>query len=123
MKKRIEEYIEKAIKLIEEDLANKKIESLPSAFNGYISSFGAGLIQSDLKIAIALFENKKSSKKADSTYLMNLILRIIDENPKEDMLLKYIINSGENENMLKSKIKDAAIAVKLAIRTFDLKDE
>ncbi|QCI28744.1 hypothetical protein [Caminibacter pacificus] len=123
MKKRIENYIEKAIKLIEEDLSNKKIESLSSAFNGYISSFGAALIQSDLKIAVALFENKKSSKKADSTYLMNLILRLIDENAEEDMLLKYIINSDENEKALKNKIKDAAIAVKLAIRTFDLKDE
>jgi CRISPR-associated protein Cmr5 len=123
MKKRVEEYIEKAIKLIEYDLENEKIESLPSSFNGYISSFGAALIQSDLKIAIALFENKKSSKKANSKYLMNLILRLIDENTKEDMLLKYVIKSNENENVLKEKIKDAAIAIKLAIRTFDLKDE
>jgi len=122
MKKRVEEYIEKAIKLIEEDL-NKKIDSLPSAFNGYISSFGAALIQNDLKIAIALFENKSSSKKADATYLMKLILRIIEENPKEDMLLRYVIESKESEDVLKEKIKDAAIAIKLAIRTFDLKEE
>ena len=122
MNKRIQEYLPKAIKILENEFTDKKI---PSAYNGYISSFGASLIQSGLKITVALFEDmsKEDKTKADKSMLPKLILKLIDENTSEKSLLRYIINSQESEYILKQKIKDAAIALKLAIRTFELKKD
>jgi len=119
-KKRIEEYIPKAIEVLEDEFKNKGI---PKEYNGYISAFGAGIIQSGLKPTVAIYENKQADTKSDKDILTRLILKIIDSNTQEKSLLKYILNSNESEDILKEKIKDAAIAIKLSIRTFKFKEE
>jgi CRISPR-associated protein Cmr5 len=53
--------------------------------------------------------------------LTRIILKIIDRETKEESLLRYVINSKEDIGLLKEKIKDASIAIKLAIRTFEFK--
>jgi len=117
-KKRVERYIPKALEVLEEEFAQNKI---PMEYNAYISSFGASLIQSGLKATIALFENRNSQTKEDKNRLTKIILKILEENRKEESLLKYIIESPEDEIVLKERIKDISIAIKLAIRTFELK--
>jgi len=114
-RKNIEKYIPKAIEVLNEKSKNGKI---PSAYNGYISSFGASIIQSGLKPTLALFENRQANTKEDKTILPKLILKILDENTTETSLLRYVINN--NEELLKPKIIDIAIALKLSIRTFEL---
>ena len=118
-KKRIEEYIPKALEVVEEEFKSKVI---PKEYNGYISSFGAGLVQSGLKPTVAIYENKNDKDKTqqDRTKLPKMILKIIEPNSSESSLLRYIINSNQNEKQLKEKIKDASIAIKLVIRTFKL---
>jgi len=114
-KKRIESYIPDAIKVLEKDFVDGKI---PSAYNGYISSFGASIMQSGLKPTLALFENKDSNTKEKKEYLSKIILKVLDKSTQETSLLKYVING--NEKLLKDKIMDISIALKLSIRTFKL---
>lgn len=121
-KKRIEEYIPKALEVLEKEKDFK--DGIPKEYNGYISAFGAGIVQSGLKPTVAIYENKNNQDKTKSEKdrLTKIILKIIAPNSNEESLLRYIINSNENEQLLKEKIKDASIAIKLAIRTFKLKD-
>ena len=96
MNKIIKQTTKSIIKILEDKFTDKKI---PSAYNGYISSFGASLIQSGLKITVALFEDmsKEDKTKADKSMLPRFILKIIDENTSEKSLLRYIIISLESE--------------------------
>jgi CRISPR-associated protein Cmr5 len=69
-KKRIESYIPKAIEVLEKEFSDGKI---PSAYNGYISSFGASVMQSGLLPTLALFEKKDAPTKEDKSNLTSLI--------------------------------------------------
>jgi CRISPR-associated protein Cmr5 len=114
-KKRIESYIPDAMKVLDATYTDGVI---PSAYNGYISSFGASILQSGLKPTLALFENKNAATKEDKEYLTKIILKVLDKNTKETSLLRYVLNG--NEALLKDKIMDISIAIKLSIRTFKL---
>lgn len=116
-KKRIEAYIPKAIEVLTNAFSSGKI---PSAYNGYISSLGASIMQSGLKPTLALFENTNASTKEDKSFLVKLILQMLDEKTKESSLLKYVLSKPQEEELLKAKIIDSAIALKLSIRTFTL---
>jgi len=117
-KKNIEKYIPEAIKVLNSTFTDGVV---PSAYNGYISSFGASVIQSGLKPTLALFENTNASTKEDKSYLTKIILKVLDSNTTENSLLKYILENEKNEEYLKQQILDIAVAVKLSIRTFELK--
>jgi len=117
-KKSLENLIPDAINIIEEEFKGKKI---PKEFNGYISSFGASIIQSGLKATVANYENQNSSSNQDKKILTKMILKLIDKE-QETTLLKYIIESKEIDFILKKQIKTAAIAIKLAIRTFEFEE-
>ena len=114
-KKCIENYIPEAMKVLDETYTNGVI---PSAYNGYISSFGASVMQSGLKPTLALFENKNSATKENKEYLTKIILKVLDKKTNETSLLRYVLNG--NEALLKDKIMDISIAIKLSIRTFEL---
>lgn len=116
-KKNIENYIPKAIKVLDETFG----ESIPSAYNGYISSFGASIMQSGLKPTLALFENKDAATKEDKEYLTKIILKILSG--QDGSLLRYVLGSKDDETYLKQKILDISIAIKLSIRTFKLKKD
>lgn len=115
-KKRIESYIPKAIELLTKEFPEGEIAK---AYNGYISSFGASIIQSGLKPTLAVFENSNASTKEDKSYLSTLILKLLP-NAGGDSLLKYVLADKDREEALKAEIVDIAIALKLSIRTFKL---
>ncbi|UCN01256.1 type III-B CRISPR module-associated protein Cmr5 [Sulfurimonas sp. SWIR-19] len=115
-KKNIESFIAKAITILQSEFKNGEI---PSAYNGYISSFGASVIQSGLKATIALFENKNASTKEDKNYLLKLIAKVLEI--KEKNLMTYVLEN--DNNITKQQILDAAVALKLSIRTFQLKKD
>jgi CRISPR-associated protein Cmr5 len=114
-KKSIEKLIPDAMRVLEDEFSDGVI---PSAYNGYISSFGASVIQSGLLPTLALFEKKDAPTKEDKQKLTALILKVLDENAQESSLLHYVLN--KNEDMLKPRILDISIAIKLSIRTFKL---
>ena len=117
-KKNIEKYIPEAMKVLQKEFPQGVI---PSTYNGYISSFGASIIQSGLKPTLALFENTNANTKEDKSYLTKIILQILQTNAEETSLLRYVLANSKDEEYLKQQILDIAVAVKLSIRTFKLK--
>lgn len=117
-KKKIKEYIPDAIQYLNKEFNNDKI---PKEYNGYISSFGAGLVQSGLIPTVAFFENENSSANEKPKKITKIILRLITEDKKGDKLLNYILEKGQDE-ILEKEIKYAAIALKHALRTFELSE-
>jgi len=113
-KKNIEKYIPRAMEVLKSTFENNVI---PKEFNGYISSFGASIIQSELKSSIALFESKNHSTAQDKSCLIKIILKIIDT--EEKSLLEYVIKYDNDST--KETILAISIAIKLSIRTFELK--
>ena len=116
-KRHIEQYIPQVIEVLERTFPDGVI---PSAYNGYISSFGASIIQSGLLPTLALFENTNASTKENKEYLSYLIIQILTGSPDDRSLLRYAIESSEDEAQLKRKILDISIALKLSIRIFKL---
>ncbi|MBU1994375.1 type III-B CRISPR module-associated protein Cmr5 [bacterium] len=119
-KARIEKNIPHAMKILNIEFPKGEI---PSAYNGYISSFGASIIQSGLKPTLAFFENKNNEdkKKEDTSVLTKLILNILNPHAKEkETLLQYVLANHSKETSLKAEIIDIAVAIKLCIRTFKL---
>ena len=114
-KKQIEAYIPKAMKVLESAFPESKI---PSAYNGYISAFGASIIQSGLLPTLALFENTDASTKENKEYLSYLIMQVLTGSKDDRSLLHYALQ--DKDTQLKQQILDIAVALKLCIRTFSL---
>ncbi len=131
MNRRVDKLIPKAIKAAKTHIAdNKEIlkkynGAIPSEYNGYISSFGAAVLQSGLKAAVAFSESASSGSEKDKKPLMRAILSLVkndhDHNNDNDekSLLEYVLNNDTLDTQ--NKIMEATTALKLAVRTFELK--
>ncbi|MEZ4885616.1 MAG: type III-B CRISPR module-associated protein Cmr5 [Chitinophagales bacterium] len=130
MKKKLEKLIPQAVKAVDDVL--EKDGSVPKAYNGYISSMGASIIQMGLLPTLAFYsygsdDNKRT--KESRPKLLKAILQVIAPTVAAEgkvKLLDYAIawDADVNKDLrqLQKQITLAAIAIKLAIRTFDLKD-
>jgi len=125
----VEKYIPAAMRVLEESFPNGKI---PKVYNGYIASLGASIFQSGLKASLALFEDKQANTKGDRSCLLKIIYDILVDNPNissrekncsGESLLRYVLAHQQEEELLKEKILDIAVAVKLAMRTFELEEK
>lgn len=117
----VEKYLKRAITAINDSgIANNGI--VPAEYNGYISSFGASVISSGLLPAIAFYSNENSAISKERAKLMKAILMLIDENSNDSSLFSYVtsILPNTSPSLLTKQILDAAVAIKLAIRTFKL---
>jgi len=114
-KRNIEAYIPKVLEVLDRTFTEGVV---PSAYNGYISSFGASIMQSGLLPTLALFENTNASTKENKEYLSYLIVQVLRGNDDDVSLLRYVLDG--NEQLLKKEILDISIAIKLSIRTFKL---
>lgn len=109
MKKRIENYIPKALESIEKfDIA--KNGEVPKQFNGYIASFGASIRSAGL-LATTLFYSEKGGAEKERQNVIEAIKFIIDED---------IIQNNKVSKETRAKVEDAAVALKLSVRTFKL---
>ena len=121
----VEKLIPNAISAVKEHIAPDDI--VKSAYKGYISSLGAGIIQSGLLPTLAMYKGNAGSdkKKAETGDLLQAILSVIKTSNNdiiEDDLFNYALNAVD-KNKVKKEIMDASIAIKLAIRTFKLSEE
>jgi len=123
MNRRVENWIPAAIQAAETHLAKNGV--IKKEYNGYISSFGAAVLHSGLKAAIAFNESASSGSKEERGPLMLALLQIVTDqqidNNSDEKLLKYVLDNDTADT--KEKILDAATALKLAIRTFKLSKE
>ena len=109
MRKRIEAYIPKALEAIETLSISSKDGKVAKQFNGYISSFGASIRQAGL-LATSLFYGEKGGAEEERQKVVQAIEKIIGKSIQQNI---------EDKN-LKSEVEDAAVALKLAIRTYKL---
>jgi len=114
----IENYIPKVLKVLDRSFTNGDV---PSSYNGYISSFGASIIQSGLLATLALFENTNASSKENKEYLSYIIVQVLTDRDDDISLLRYVLS--KDKQLMKQKILDISIAIKLSIRTFNLTRE
>ncbi len=118
MKKQVEQYIPLAIDIIKEIKIADCNDKVSNKFNGYFSSFGASIVLSGMEPALAFYANKKDDERGK---ILRAIYQLITgssaDKPKK--LLDYYL-SNEQDPLLKQKILDAAVALKLAVRTYEL---
>lgn len=108
---------------------------VPKVYKGYISSMGASIIQSGIVPTLAFYsdgsreEGKSGSEAAKKPVLDVLTLMLRTKDRYSDLeagkLFEYALNIKANKSRLRLLQKDivnASIALKLALRTFDLKD-
>ncbi|SFU71107.1 CRISPR type III-B/RAMP module RAMP protein Cmr6 [Clostridium sp. DSM 8431] len=130
-KKRVEDLIPYAIKCIEKEKNIFKNGKVPNEFNGYISSFGASIIQSGILATVTFFNDKNSSANEERFRVPELIFNILKESDtvqtEKQNLKDYLLeeNKKSNDQLKKAKyeIINAAIALKLGIRVFEFGDE
>lgn len=122
-KRRVNELIPKVIEYIPSSgiLIDNEI---PNEFKGYVSSFGASIIQSGILSTVAFFSNPDSAAKKDRVEIINIIYNIMDKkfpHNKEEGLLSYLLNNKEHIDDIKEEIINVAIALKLGMRVFKFK--
>lgn len=93
-------------------------------YRGQISSFGAAITMGSLLSAIAFFSNDGGSE-VERSKLMKAILYILKKNEKaeekDQSLFDYVKKyEGENLDVCKEEIVNAAIALKLAMNLYEL---
>ncbi len=116
----------------------QQVAYIPKQYNGYISSFGAAIIQSGLLAAITFNsqlinnengEKTKQKSEVDKKPLMDAIyfvvkkIRSIKNNQSDcDTLLEFA-KIDKDKRLLKKHILEAATSIKLVIRTYKLKKD
>lgn len=125
---KIDELIANAIPILDNTGIVKEDEEtgekyILRSFRGQISSFGAAVEMGSLLSAVAFFSNKGGSE-TDRPKLMQAIYMLITntiENCNEKALLVYVANNNTAET--KRNVIDAAVALKLAMNAYELRDK
>lgn len=100
---------------------------VPSAYKGAISSFGASLVMSGLVPTIQFYMADSDNRESDHRSIIEAIAQIIygsdsnAEHLKSQVMLR--INNKADLNALRRKIADAAIALKIMLRTYHFEKE
>lgn len=123
-KNRVEEYIPDTIKYIDDEFRDyiNKNGGLPKELHGYITSFGASIIQSGLIPAVAFYEREKTTGSDKIAERRKKLMRIVaklqySDFAEKELLLNRLIQEDEAKKK-KSDIIHSAIAIKLAIRLY-----
>jgi CRISPR-associated protein Cmr5 len=126
--RKVEILIPAAIKAVNDKMSiDGKVNS---AYKGYISSLGAGIIQSGLLPTLAMFKGNEDSdkKKANTGCLLEAIYEVIKSKASSqiisgDGLFDYALRASQQQNNRQAvidEILNASIAIKLALRTFKM---
>jgi len=135
MKKRIAKLLPPAVTAVNNEFPETD-RPIPSEYQGYISSFGASVMQGGLLPTLAIFHSnqQRGESSQDRRKILSLIAHILTSN--ESTLPSRIKSSIRDANLfdaaldlyatdpnlrdLRTHLLDAAVAAKLAIRTFEL---
>lgn len=95
--------------------------SYSKEYNGYISSFGASLVQAGLLPTVIFFENKDASSNEDRSLVIKALKQILCISDKPSMA-KYIIEEKKNNDQaFVNDVARAMTAMKLALRMYKKK--
>lgn len=124
IKKPNNDHIAHAIDILD---ANKIIVNhgkIDSTFKSYISSFGGSIIQSGLQGTLMTFEANDSKKK-----IINLLFDVYNKsfidtvNQTDKTYYRTIKTKTEvDKKLIRNRLVDMAVAVKLAMRCFETND-
>lgn len=127
MNERVKKYIPFAIQGITDTLANRNNE-VDERYDGYAASLGPAIITSSLVPAIAFYTDIFRSSDSDNVSrfkLLNIITVIliqdgenISDPDHKNALLEHLMIEANNTTLLREKILDAIVALKLAFRNF-----
>jgi len=97
--------------------------SIQKEYNGYIASFGASIKQSGLPITVAMFARAdRKSDGASKELILKCIFDVVNNQPITSMnatnLLEFFEKNNSGTPYINNRIEQAAIAIKLALRTF-----
>ena len=125
--KNLEKLIGPALKAVETHLS-KDGKSVEKEYDGYAASFGAALRTSGLLPTLAFYSDyhKEKNKPRRNHFLKALyhVVKLTNEEAAksgEEKLLEAAVNS-KNRKVLERDLLDASIAVKLALRNFEQKE-
>jgi CRISPR-associated protein Cmr5 len=100
---------------------------IPKVYKGYVSSFGANIIQAGIKTAVHFYEAKAGSSEGDKRlitaairYMLNKDEQHVEEFGKYKLSEKLESDAHKLQNQT-LQIMDAATALKLALRTYTMK--
>ncbi len=124
---RVESYFPNAVRLAQKPeykLLDKQ-GAISSQYKGYISSFGTTILQCGLLPAVALFSKTDGRSEKDKLPLLEIIWELVKPEAKQGKMLDYLIELQESNRhtelqQMQARVLDAAIALKLAIRTFKI---
>lgn len=101
--------------------------SVKKVYNGYIASFGAGIIQSGLLPTLAIYTHDSDNSEESKAPLLKALYAILEKHhaglpmpaPNGD-LFQYALNNSDALPLLQRRLTEGAVALKLALRTFKL---
>lgn len=150
MQKLIDNYIPHAThliagkegeKIVIEEVNHRMSEDgkkVAGEFRGYISSFGASLVQAGLLPTLAFYADKQAKSAKHRWRILIVLYHLIKDKERwqgrfsqgsaEKKLLNLALDlqeKKEHDNLrhLQKDVKNAAIALKLALRTYELTKE
>lgn len=126
--RKVDQLLEKAIELCEVHLILQNV--IDERCESDIASFGTALLQSGLAPAVAMYSDSTSDAGKRRLKILAIVDRLLGSGPISDALdernkslLRRVLseNDADNKRMLRQEIMTVCIALKLAIRTFELK--
>lgn len=135
MKKRIEKYFSKAIDAIKEVLADGSTsKEIPREYQGYIAAFGSSVLQMGLLPTLAVYADQDSGSAEHRHKILLVLAKTIHGtignqlsndgkgalNGTAEHFFTAVAQKDSLQHELKDPLLDAAVAVKLCLRTFKL---
>ena len=100
--------------------------TISNVYKGYIASFGTSVVQAGLRQSVAFFSVKGAATQEEEGRLkiMNLICKVLRQAGKIDVSVKtlgeYVNDAETDQSKAKGYILDAAVACKMAIRSYKI---
>lgn len=119
--KAVEQYLEKADEVLTNseliDTVTKKIKD--EVYDGYLNGFGPAVITAGLLPTLATYQ--ADNKREIVLDAIAKVAQIEKQNNGESLLKHCLQQSKPQQNLLKEKIINASVALKLMIRTYNQK--
>lgn len=121
-----ENWIEAAMEAVKE-AGIVENNTYPQEYKGYVSALGAAIIQSGLLSAVLFYENSTASQE-DKSKLIRTIVLVLNRTAGyqinvTERFSRYLLARKTERFKILADVNKAALAIKLALRIFNIKEE